>query len=433
MSCSTARRFTTSTYATEPDAAWAVVARCATWLRAGRGSCISTNYVFDGRRASPTARTTSAPGLDLRADKPRRRTRGAGVRRGALPCAARGCTAVARKRLEGRNFVTRMLARAGEPMLLLRVSNQRLQPRSRRPAAAVLEAVEREATGVVHLTAGGACSWLVHGRDPRARRARTSGSNRGRRRLPACPTGAQRRARLSACGRARITSSVAGRTRGLHEPYVGPARIVRSQVGARRVDYTVMRRFVPLLAAVVASCALGVPSALANASKADWPVINGMLLINAADGARPLDGRPGHDPFGGQDPTYSWTRSTRTRSASAAKTRSSASSRSTTATAATPTTGSLRQPRRSTATTTSCSAGTQQHDLRRPQRRRDLGRLQALGLAADAVQPTYGGPGNDVIYAAHGTSIIDTGKGDRHHPAHRPRQDHLPLVATSST
>ena len=45
--------------------------------------------------------------------------------------------------------------------------------------------------------------------------------------------------------------------------------------------------------------------AAANTSHAGWPPIDGMLLMNKADGTRPLDARPGHDPFDGQDATYS--------------------------------------------------------------------------------------------------------------------------------
>ena len=50
-----------------------------------------------------------------------------------------------------------------------------------------------------------------------------------------------------------------------------------------------------------------VPAGLATASTSHkgWPRINGMLLMNKTDGSRPLDARPGHDPFGGTDPTYS--------------------------------------------------------------------------------------------------------------------------------
>ena len=45
--------------------------------------------------------------------------------------------------------------------------------------------------------------------------------------------------------------------------------------------------------------------ASANTSHDGWPKINGMLLMNKTDLARPLDARPGHDPFAGTDPRYS--------------------------------------------------------------------------------------------------------------------------------
>ncbi|HEY5195357.1 MAG TPA: hypothetical protein VIJ39_15990 [Solirubrobacteraceae bacterium] len=44
---------------------------------------------------------------------------------------------------------------------------------------------------------------------------------------------------------------------------------------------------------------------LAEASHAGWPSITGMLLQNSTNESRPLDGRPGHDPFDGADPSYS--------------------------------------------------------------------------------------------------------------------------------
>jgi len=63
-------------------------------------------------------------------------------------------------------------------------------------------------------------------------------------------------------------------------------------------------RLLLLLALLVAS-ALGTATAVANTSHAGWPRINGMLLMNKQDQSRPLDARPGHDPFGGQDSSYS--------------------------------------------------------------------------------------------------------------------------------
>jgi Ca2+-binding RTX toxin-like protein len=46
-------------------------------------------------------------------------------------------------------------------------------------------------------------------------------------------------------------------------------------------------------------------SANANTSHDGWPRINGMLLMNKTDSSRPLDARPGRDPFHGTDARYS--------------------------------------------------------------------------------------------------------------------------------
>ena len=56
---------------------------------------------------------------------------------------------------------------------------------------------------------------------------------------------------------------------------------------------------------VVALAAFPAGTAAANTSHEGWPRIDGMLLMNKTDAARPLDARPGHDPFAGTDPRYS--------------------------------------------------------------------------------------------------------------------------------
>jgi Ca2+-binding RTX toxin-like protein len=66
---------------------------------------------------------------------------------------------------------------------------------------------------------------------------------------------------------------------------------------------SVTRLLVLLL--TLASGALVAAPAGANTSHAGWPFIDGMLLMNKLDQDRPLDARPGRDPFGGEDPTYS--------------------------------------------------------------------------------------------------------------------------------
>ncbi|HEU4978513.1 MAG TPA: hypothetical protein VFT42_06435 [Solirubrobacteraceae bacterium] len=65
-----------------------------------------------------------------------------------------------------------------------------------------------------------------------------------------------------------------------------------------------VRRLVPLVLAAAATLALNAP-AMANTSHAGWPAITGMLLMNKQDQSRPLDGRPGFDPFDGADSSYS--------------------------------------------------------------------------------------------------------------------------------
>jgi len=75
-----------------------------------------------------------------------------------------------------------------------------------------------------------------------------------------------------------------------------------------RPTATLSRSFLlpAVLLVVATSVQLGAPrAARANTSHAGWPENSGMLLMNKDDADRPLDGRPGHDPFDGQDGTYS--------------------------------------------------------------------------------------------------------------------------------
>jgi hypothetical protein len=60
-----------------------------------------------------------------------------------------------------------------------------------------------------------------------------------------------------------------------------------------------------VLTAVAATVAFAAPPGATNQKHDGWPEITGMLLINRNDLDRPLDARPGHDPFGGQSPDYS--------------------------------------------------------------------------------------------------------------------------------
>ena len=61
---------------------------------------------------------------------------------------------------KGGNFVTRMLARAREQGSLRMVADQRLTPTFTADLAqAVVEAVDADAGGLLHLTNSGECSW----------------------------------------------------------------------------------------------------------------------------------------------------------------------------------------------------------------------------------------------------------------------------------
>lgn len=58
------------------------------------------------------------------------------------------------------------------------------------------------------------------------------------------------------------------------------------------------------LALLLATFVLAGPAA-ASTSHKGWPTINGMLLTNKTDSDRPLDARPGREPFAGKDSAYS--------------------------------------------------------------------------------------------------------------------------------
>ncbi|HEX3874516.1 MAG TPA: hypothetical protein VHW26_10260 [Solirubrobacteraceae bacterium] len=188
-----------------------------------------------------------------------------------------------------------------------------------------------------------------------------------------------------------------------------------------------------LSAALIAvALALMAPAAsLANTSHAGWPPITGMVLINLLDQPRPLDGRPGGDPFDGsfaskvcRPPSHSECVPDGTLlpvvpgvgvTCSALVAAESALS----AQLNTPTPASV------------CSAPLAKAALIPA----TIGHNELLGgggsdtihagPAGDVIwgdykpnaQPTtqfdrlYGGPGNDFIYTSHGTNFVSTGGG----------------------
>jgi Ca2+-binding RTX toxin-like protein len=59
-----------------------------------------------------------------------------------------------------------------------------------------------------------------------------------------------------------------------------------------------------ILAGAITAAAVAAPPGAVNQRGDGWPKINGLILINSHHGSRPLDGRPGNDPFQGTDRKY---------------------------------------------------------------------------------------------------------------------------------
>jgi len=123
---------------------------------------LSTNYVFDGRRDEPYRED----------DRPNPRSIYAISKLAGEYCAlsydpralvvrGAGLYGLHGSASKGGNFVTRMVGRAREQGELKMVADQRLSPTFTADlAAALIEAVEADARGVLHLTASGECSWF---------------------------------------------------------------------------------------------------------------------------------------------------------------------------------------------------------------------------------------------------------------------------------
>jgi dTDP-4-dehydrorhamnose reductase len=149
---------------TEPDSAWAVNVRAVRDL-AGRGAKLvhlSTNYVFDGRREQayseddlPNPRSIYA--LTKLAGEHAALAYGDG----ALVARGAGLYGLHGSASKGGNFVQRMVGRAKDQGSLKMVADQRLQPTFTADLAqALIDAVNADSSGLLHLTASGACSWF---------------------------------------------------------------------------------------------------------------------------------------------------------------------------------------------------------------------------------------------------------------------------------
>jgi dTDP-4-dehydrorhamnose reductase len=148
----------------EPEQSWRVNVEAVRGLaqRGVRLVHLSTNYVFDGRREEPYGedelpRPRSVYALTKLAGE--HAALGYGhpgnvVVRGAGLYGLHGSAS------KGGNFVQRMLGRARETGALKMVADQRLQPTFTADLAqAIVGAVRADASGVLHLTNEGACSW----------------------------------------------------------------------------------------------------------------------------------------------------------------------------------------------------------------------------------------------------------------------------------
>jgi dTDP-4-dehydrorhamnose reductase len=147
----------------QPDQAWAVNVRAVRELarRAPYLVHLSTNYVFDGRREDPYCEDDlPAPRSIYAISKLAGEHAALAYGDRSLVVRTAGLYGLHGSASKGGNFVQRMHTRARETGALKMVADQRLQPTFTSDlAAAILQAVERDVTGIVHLTASDPCSW----------------------------------------------------------------------------------------------------------------------------------------------------------------------------------------------------------------------------------------------------------------------------------
>lgn len=123
---------------------------------------LSTNYVFDGTAPDPYREDDLAAPRSIYAISKLAGERCAlSYAPGALVVRSAGLYGLHGSASKGGNFVTRVVQRAGEQGALRMVSDQRLSPTfSADLAAGLVEAVGAGASGLLHLTSGGDCSWF---------------------------------------------------------------------------------------------------------------------------------------------------------------------------------------------------------------------------------------------------------------------------------
>jgi dTDP-4-dehydrorhamnose reductase len=123
---------------------------------------LSTNYVFDGTAPDPYGEDDRPNPRSIYAlSKLAGEYAALAYAPNALVARGAGLYGLHGSASKGGNFVNRMLGRAREQGALKMVSDQRLSPTFTADLArALVEAVESDASGVVHVTASDACSWF---------------------------------------------------------------------------------------------------------------------------------------------------------------------------------------------------------------------------------------------------------------------------------
>jgi dTDP-4-dehydrorhamnose reductase len=123
---------------------------------------LSTNYVFDGTASEPyTEYDLPSPTSVYAFTKLGGEYAALAYAPDALVARTAGLYGLHGSASKGGNFVTRMSARAREQGELRMVADQRLSPTYTADLAlALADAVERGASGLAHVTAGGDCSWF---------------------------------------------------------------------------------------------------------------------------------------------------------------------------------------------------------------------------------------------------------------------------------
>jgi Ca2+-binding RTX toxin-like protein len=175
-----------------------------------------------------------------------------------------------------------------------------------------------------------------------------------------------------------------------------------------------MRRFsisphpcTAVLLLVLALCALtATASAQRKASHAGWPAIDGMLLMNKTDGSRPLDARPGHDPFNGMDSSYRCDADHRNQACFVRAGACRPSARTSWLCATVP-----LVPMASTKHNELLGGHGSDTIYAGPNGDVIWGDYKASGQPGTQTDTIYGGPGKDFIYASHGRNVIHTGGG----------------------